>query len=46
MLDRVPPEGQMKFARFGLWGRRIEDFLTNIEAWREEESTKGMEVRV
>lgn len=45
-LDRVPPEEQMKMARSGLWGKGIEDFLENVEAWRAEGSMQGIDVEM
>jgi hypothetical protein len=46
LIDRAPPEEQMKMARSSLWGRGIENFLVLIEAWRDEGSMKGIELRV
>lgn len=46
MLDRTPPEMQMKMAKSGLWGHGIEDFVRVIEAWREEGSMRGLEIHV
>jgi cation diffusion facilitator CzcD-associated flavoprotein CzcO len=45
-IDRTPPEFQMIMARSGLWGHGIEDFMRVIEAWREEGSMQGIEVRM
>jgi cation diffusion facilitator CzcD-associated flavoprotein CzcO len=44
-IDRTPPEFQMIMARSGLWGHGIEDFVRIVEAWREEGSMQGIEVR-
>lgn len=45
-IDQAPPEAQMVMARSGLWGAGIEDFVRVVEAWREEGSMKGIEVRI
>jgi cation diffusion facilitator CzcD-associated flavoprotein CzcO len=45
MIDRAPPEMQMVMARSGLWGSGIEDFVRIVEAWRDEGSMQGIEVR-
>ena len=44
-IDRVPPERRAVVARSGIWGRGSEDFVAVIEAWREEGSMRGIEVR-
>ena len=45
-LDKVPPEFQPIMAKSGLWGSGIEDFVANIEAWRNEGSLQGVVVEV
>lgn len=44
-IDKVPPEYQMILAKSGLWGHGIEDFMSVIDAWREEGSMQGIEVQ-
>ncbi|KAF2793764.1 FAD/NAD(P)-binding domain-containing protein [Melanomma pulvis-pyrius CBS 109.77] len=44
-IDRAPPEMGMIMMRSGLWGNGIEDFMRVVEAWREEGSMHGIEVR-
>lgn len=44
-LDQIPPEAQMQVARSGLWGKGVEDFSDQIEAWRKEGSMAGVAVQ-
>jgi cation diffusion facilitator CzcD-associated flavoprotein CzcO len=44
-IDRAPPEMQVVMARSGLWGQGIEDFVRILEAWQQEGSMQGIEVR-
>ncbi|MCJ1388932.1 hypothetical protein MMC18_001783 [Xylographa bjoerkii] len=44
-MDRLPPEAQMIMARSGLWGSGIEDFLVQMEKWREGGGMQDIEVQ-
>ncbi|MBE3044355.1 hypothetical protein IMZ48_17670 [Candidatus Bathyarchaeota archaeon] len=44
-IDRISPERQLVAARSGTWGSGFEDYLSIIEAWREEGGMRGMEVQ-
>lgn len=45
-IERIPPEIQPQFARSGLLGSGIEHYVSILEAWRDEGSMEGIEVRV
>ncbi|KAJ4245508.1 hypothetical protein NW762_014017 [Fusarium torreyae] len=45
-IDRIPMESRGKMARHSIWGSGIEDFVSTLEAWREEGSLAGVDIAV
>lgn len=45
VMDSLPMDVRMKFARWGIWGEGLESFMNVMRRWEEDGKLEGLDVR-